>query len=388
MQPSDQVALMMYSASVTLVDLASRRARAFPEFDPSMAPQKGHFVNSVVGIPSILATLGSFGHGPQMFSSDILHALFWAAYIMDGYGGRLILFTGGRTQDFESTILKTFLVKSISLSIFCVEPVSPTVETMSKCTGGIIAKFGHLAHVRSLFTTPTAWDAACSLRLQPSVSLTSVLGHCTKLEPLVVAFPTITSSQSVIFEIDPGDGIPGDLYFQMAFRYLDDAGVRKVRVINGSLPFVDVLKWPIDTAALGLFLNRNRSVETSFQGRVVQTRQMMSAGSLLPLFIYGGSIRDKNFVECCSVERFALSMVETSIETGNGTYRAIFGVDVTLVFPRGNEDVMDVVKGCARTMGIDVMDVFWVDTEDEFNAMMREGEEALRWYSELRGFGG
>jgi hypothetical protein len=237
--------------------------------------------------------------------NQLNNALLWAVFQMEGYGGRLLLFTKS-TADLNHNILGSLQKNSISLCV--IEELNDSgFAKFSEATGGIVCGLGNVSLISSLFSLESAWDTCATLRVPPTVKISAVLGSCSLLSNDVIFFPVITSSESIICELSSATQNSGQFHFQLSLRFTDDQGVRKVRVINGRVPFVDVIKLPIDEAALALYLSRKRLVERRdelFASRVVLTRQLLFGDSRLAQLVYGGMYHDRGFVmaaaSCCS----------------------------------------------------------------------------------------
>ena len=166
--------------------------------------------------------------------------------------------------------------RSISISLFKAGPLR-TVENWAIRTGGIIAPLGQTPPLLNLFIVETAWNSALSIRTSTNVKKTAIYGNGWVLDNGVFQFPVATSQQSYVFELETTtpahvqskDGIPDNFYFQFAIRFTDDNGLRKIRIINGMLPFSDVLKFPLDEAAISLFLLRKRKKSNLVNTKII-----------------------------------------------------------------------------------------------------------------------
>ena len=175
----------------------------------------------------------------------------------------------------------------------------------------------------------------------------------------------------------------------MAFRYLDDNGIRKVRVINGRLPYTDVIKLPIDEAALTLFLARKRCFEQAamYTSRVILTRPLRAdPDSQLPVLLYTGWTADTTFVLSCSVERFALSVFVTRVVLFGKTFQVLFSPTVTTVYPKATEDEEEALRVATTHLGLCLNNFWYPEPETEFQSMVPSHADAENWYNSLCGY--
>ena len=385
---TDEVALITFGSAVTLVNLQTRRGRSFVEFDPSLLKKDKDdiFVSADVGVPAIkrcLSALGRSCNGPAC----LYQAMQWAVDRMNKRGGRLLLFTSGSAPDSRWDILSKIWQTPVSVNVFRLESIVD-VERVAECTGGIVSPFNNLPSLLSLFSTETAWDASSCLRVPPSVKVVSVMGSLSQKDQMEL-YPIVMSTQSVIYELRSESLGMGDCCFQMAFRYLDDNGIRKVRVINGRLPYTDVIKLPIDEAALTLFLARKRCFEQAamYTSRVILTRPLRAdPDSQLPVLLYTGWTADTTFVLSCSVERFALSVFVTRVVLFGKTFQVLFSPTVTTVYPKATEDEEEALRVATTHLGLCLNNFWYPEPETEFQSMVPSHADAENWYNSLCGY--
>jgi hypothetical protein len=305
---------------------------------------------------------------------------------MEGFGGRLLLFTKS-AADLNHDLLSSLQKNSIS---FCVieELNASGLAKFAEATGGIVCGLGNVSMVSSLFSLESAWDTCATLRLPPTVTISSVLGSCSVLSNDVTLFPVITSSESIIYELSSAVQNSGQFHFQFSLRFTDDQGVRKVRVINGRVPFVDVIKLPMDEAALALYLNRKRLVEQRdelFASRVVLTRQLLLGNSRLAQLVYGGMYHERGFVMAAAVEKFALANLVTEIVYKGKTFRVVWAPTMTVVFPRPEEEELEAIRAATKHLGFESLGCYCPDSEHEFARMVVDQEAAESWYRTIPG---
>jgi hypothetical protein len=384
-KPTDRIGLISFAGSVTIFDLNSGRGRAFGEFDPSLFPQVKTapvFVNAESCAPVLLSALKSLR--PGLNGNALGQALEWAALLMSGFGGRLVLFTGGRCLAPPADLLQRFQDDSISLSVFRTDAL-PALEKWAELTGGIVCPFRQVHSLCSLFAVESAWDASASFRCSPGVKVTKVLGKLSLLANDVALFPVITSAESVMYELRSEANF-GNFHFQFAIRFTDDNGVRRVRVINGRLPFVDVIKLPIDDSAMALFLNRKRMCEQQeelFFSRVSLSKGVFGASSLFHVAAYVGSLQDRNFLLGTSVEAFGLSVFCTTVELNGAAFRVVWAPGVTIVYPAVNREQEQAIWAAAHHFGLNMAVIMCPASEAEFLSMTGNDAQASQWYANL-----
>lgn len=422
-RPTDLIGLIIYSSTVTLVDLQNMKSQSFIEYEPSLFLKlKEFFVPASKYFENLKTCVKSFGHSKEFNQTVLYTSILWATSLMKKIGGRLLIFSSGRnnyygfdSDEFETNeevnmraeknerkvdILKILHNNSISVSLFKVGPLRQVEEWVSK-TGGVLAPFGQVPSLLRLFVLETAWDTALSIRTSNNVENVAIYGNGSKLENGVFLFPCCMSDQCYVFEMmTKQSGTPQNFCFQFAVRFTDDNGLRRIRIVNGMTPFTDVIKFPIDEAAISLFMLRKRFMEGReriFNSRVQLTRQLvMPSQSHLPLLLFGGTIMDSDFINNASIERYALAIFKTkftfSTKNEADNKEEIKVVDVvwthglTIAYPEPNEIEKRAITDTALQMGIAPMNFFTPKDIPEFESMVNNEREAARWYSEVTGF--
>jgi hypothetical protein len=301
---------------------------------------------------------------------------------MDGVGGRLILFTSGRSADDAADLSGELIAKSISLSV--VKALSmPIIELWAQITGGLIAPLSAAASLRFLFTERTAWFGSAVLRTNNGADLLGVMGPCCLTERGAVIAPALTPQDAIAFEfVQPALRI-GDFCFQLALRYIDDKGALRIRVINGRIRLAQAPTRPIDDAAVALFLSRNRAYGgdlKTFHGHIAAVKALMGPMSLFPVFAFTGTVRDQAFVVAASVEKFLLSLLVTAVRIGRDEFKVVWAAAVTIVWPRMDAAQEGVMRDVARALGVAQNEFFYPESEREFAMMNIEAREAAMWF--------
>jgi hypothetical protein len=388
-RPTDQVGLITFGAAVTLFHLNAKRGSAFTEFDLSLyfkRSEQPFFVNALIGVPAIISAVKSLRGMEYNMGNQLNNALLWAVSQMEGYGGRLLLFTKS-PADFNHDLLSCLHRNSISLCV--IEELNASgLAKFAEATGGIVCSIGNVSLVSSLFSLESAWDTCATLRVSPTVKISSVLGSCSQVSDDVILFPVITSSESIIYELSSATQNAGQFHFQLSLRFTDDQGVRKVRVINGRVPFVDVIRLPIDEAALALYLNRKRLVEQRdelFASRVVLTRQLLLGDSRLAQLVYGRMYHGRAFVMAAAVEKFALANLVTEIAYRGRTFRVLWAPTMTVVFPRPEAEELEAIMAATKHLGFESLGFYCPESEPEFVRMVVDQEAAESWYRTIPG---
>ncbi|OHS99144.1 hypothetical protein TRFO_34504 [Tritrichomonas foetus] len=414
----DYIGLITYSSSVTLVDLNSSKSQSFMDFEPELfLKNDSFFVTAEIGFENLIKTIKSFGHTKEFQRTLTFTALEWACHVMRKFGGRLLLFSSGRVREDDETqairnsdaanvysdinIFKTIRNRSISISLFKSSPIRQ-IENWAFNTGGIVCPFGQTSSLCGLFSVDSVWDCSMSFRTSTNVKNLAIYGNCSLLDNGVFVFPIATSEQSYIFELetivpsigssDPlqQGGVNQDFHFQFALRFTDDNGMRKLRIINGKMPFTDIIRFPIDEAAISLFLMRKRFAESReliFNSRVELSKNLLTPNTKLPQLIYGGTISDSPFLNDVTVERFAMSILKTTVDFGNDRkLSVVWTSSMIILFPQPTAQEMEAIANATHQMGISPMPFFSPKNESEFESMVDDDIEAKRWYSEVTGY--
>ncbi|KAK8893973.1 hypothetical protein M9Y10_022403 [Tritrichomonas musculus] len=427
-RPTDLIGLIIYSSTVTIVNLREMKSQSFIEFEPEIfLNEKDFFVPASEGFENLKTSVKSFIHSREFYQTILYSAILWSCHLMHKIGGRLLIFSSGRNnyygKDDNFANIEDFFVneknkeqkidifnilrnRSISVSLFKVGPLRQVEEWATK-TGGLILPFGQSPGLLSLFVLETAWDAALSVRTSTNVQTVAVYGNGSTLKNGVYLFPLVKSDQSYIFEL--ATKVPANVsnragrgdcfFFQFAVRFTDDEGLRKIRVINGMMPFTDVLRFPVDEAAISLFLLRkrfNESLEKVFNSRVELSKQLVMTDSpvksQLPVLLYGGTILDSQFLNNVTVERFALAILRTKFVFENSSsgekreFEVVWAHSMTICYPQPSEEERRVITDSALKLGIAPMSFFTPKDRPEFESMVDNEREAKRWYSEVTGF--
>lgn len=402
--PEDKIGLITYGTSATVYSLSSNKSYAYSEFDPSIMIDNNPFVmpakDGMYMIKKILETR-AINKEVKFVSANL--AVQWGLQCLKRLGGKAILFTSGKISDEPVSLLEIFIQRSVSLSIFKKSAVLE-FEKIAQKTGGTISQFGQTESLLSLFTLPTAWDAMCTLRTSPNVEVLSVMGAVTYHSKYrnIIKFPIINSSQSIVFDLnvkDPANPFIGEqsvmepatqfAYFQISFRFTDDKGLRKIRVINGRVPFTDFVKGPIDEAAYSLYLLRKRIIEKNehlFNSRVYNTKKIRSEGSALPILLYSGTAKDRYNLYNTSIERFALSVLVTNVKLNKKKYLLIWSPSLLLIYPKPNEDELNALHLVSSKFGLPNLKEFFPNTQEEFLSFITSDHDAEQWYNSVNGY--
>lgn len=383
---NDIIALITFSGSVTLYDIENTKAVAFPEFCPEFLVNPIKQVKAKENFEKLKACIESSYNSRQRHIANATDAIQWAAHMSDKNGGKIIMMTSGRYE--MSTDLVPILTKKVlSLNLFLMEH-NKTLENAASHTGGHCYMFDQLSQVsqmRSLFTLPTAWDAATSLRCTADMSkVIQYDGNCTTIDNSFIQHPIIDQSGSITcpISVDPTKA-SGDFIFQFAFRFTDDNGNRIIRIVNGKMPFSDNLPRPLDEPAIALFYLRHYASENNineFNDIGKKSRFYMdwtTPNTLFPQLLYGGLYQDKNFLLSTTVEQFALSIIETEIVIKGKKFTVCWRPGFTTVTPTPEQDEMEFFQVAAESLGFPYLRLF-IQTEKPVDA-----GKASVWYSSL-----
>jgi hypothetical protein len=389
--PADQIGLITFSGSVTVYDLNHNRSVAFAEFDPLLYIKRADspfLVNAIVALRGIRIALGARVHDrPPAANPALEEALSWAMWFLDGFGGRLLLFRSDQAMTPCEKLIPRIQQKSISLCL--IQETPSALDRCAEVTGGMVFKLGQIRSVAALFSVETAWDACASFRTAPTVKTAAVLGPCSLLSNGATLFPVITSTQSVFYELSTDHPNIGNCHFQLALRFTDDSGIRKVRVINGRMPFRDDIRLPVDEAALAAFLNRKRLLEKEdvmFASRMRLTRRVLPHENLLALFVYNAFFQETGFVIGASIEALVLSNVPSLVVCGAKEFRVIWSPELMLVFPRASDEEERALRVTTRYFGLLDRDIYFSDSEEEFLGMLNRGEAIEAWSQSFLNF--
>jgi hypothetical protein len=388
-RPTDQIALMTFSECPSVANLRTQTTRLLPEFNPGLLlptlSKSDFFIPASDSFAPMVELVKSLGHKEPSRPSALFGALKWAAALLEGLGGRLILFTSGRTTDPELNVLPLLLSKSISLSVFK-QAGLPIAEMWSQMTGGVVSALANFPPLAALFSDDTTWSGSAVIRTNRPEVQTTVMGPCCNVDEGAVVLPAMGGGSSLIYELTAKDVKPGEFLFQIAIRYLDDANILKIRVINGKLPLAKKVVAPLDEAAIALFLSRKRVYEHNeikFRAQVGFIKKFVGEDSLFPACAFAGSVRDPSFMVSVSVEKFVMSLSVTIVEIEGVPFRVRWAPDFTLIFPRLEDHQLEVMRAVGRNLGAGYSDFFFPDTEEEFQMMSVESREAARWFAEI-----
>ena len=385
----DLIGLIVFSSAVTLVDLTNSASQAFSEFEPeTFINEQNFFVRAEVGFKNLVNCIKSLGHQKQFLQTLTYSALQWAVHLMKGLGGRILMFTSGRCTEEPLDLLNILHKRSISISLFKTAPIR-VLENWAMHTGGFTRSFGELSSLAGIFRVQTAWDTALSIRLSSETKCTSIYGNGMILDNGVFSFPIATSEQSYFFEIKTDIPSIKNFYFQFAIRFTDNMGTRIIRIVNGMVPFTDIVRFPIDEAAISMFLLRKRYYESNeklFNSRVELTKNLVTQGTKLPELIYGGTLCDCPFLNDVTVERFAMSIFTTEADFGHRKLLLVWTPSMIIAYPEPTDEEQDAILRATWKMGIIPNVIFSAKSQKDFESMVNNERESKRWYSEISGF--
>jgi hypothetical protein len=377
-RPTDEIALMTFGDFPAIVNLQTRMSRPL---SPELPVGSSVFFRAEETFGSLVEVLRDMAGGGTQPQASLYGALHWATVLMDGVGGRLLLFTSGRATDECVDLFPRLLSKSVSLSVFKATSLG-NVELWAQMTGGVVGGLGNVPAITSLFKEETAWFGSVIMRTNGAAQLAGVMGPCCRTEHDVVLTPALTGGNSVVYEF--GD-VTGELRFQIALRHLDDAGRLRIRVINGQLPNA-VAK--VDEAAMALYASRKLVYERDTQAfyRVIrEAKEWMADGSLFPVLAFSGSVKDQGFVMGSSVEKFAMAVVVTKVVIGDTEFKVVWAPDFNMVWPRLSDEQEEVMREAGRGIGIPQKEFFYPENEEEFELVNIEARQAAQWFQGLSG---
>jgi hypothetical protein len=383
---TDQIGLITFAESVCIADVANGSPRIFTDFNPSLVNvKKDFFAPAPIAFPSISTLLNSFAHTKREIPLCLFSALRWATALLDRVGGRILLFTSGKATDPVIDLLSSLFVSLASLSVFKRGSLNP-VDQWAQMTGGFLGTISQTAAMCELFETETAWYGSAVLRMPAGFRTAGVFGPCGILEEGQVLVPQMTAGQAIVFEIASDAPDKTALTFQFAFRYFDDKGILKVRVVNGEIPVVQEVETPLDAAALALYISRKRVYEQQerlFNQRVGISKRFVGQNSALSVLLFTGSIRDPGFVVAASVERLALSVLVSEVRIGERSFEVVWGTETAVVFPKAEEGEEMALRETGKLLGVEGGALFYPDSAEEFRGMQTEVAGAGRWFDEI-----
>jgi hypothetical protein len=375
-QPGDQLGIMAFGESVWIADMTSRTVKTLPRIEPVELLDMAPFAPFETSFPLIRRVL-KIWHGTDKSQKHFMYAgLKWAISVLAARGGRLILFSSGKATDAEVDLYGDFVANNISLTIFR-ETAMPALDLSAAMTGGIAASLGQTAALSSLFLKTPAWFGTARLKLSNGFSVTS--GNEFLL-------PVLNNSQSLIFELGAESTENSQVIFQLAVDYVDEEGRGKTRVVNGRIPVARGFSGGIDEAAFALYLARKRAYQnddTLFREQVAIARRIVGESAVFPHFLFAGTVRDFAFIASCSVERFALTVLPSMVEIGERTFRVLWWVDATIVFPKPEEDDCQAIATIGLSHGALIAVFFFPESEAEFDRVQSERRAAVPWYDTL-----
>ena len=388
---NDLISLITFSGSVTLYDIAAKKATSFPEFDPFLIDKRIIYQrNAIQYYDNFLCCLKSAANNRRNSPCSLYSALKAAATIMGGYGGKVILFSTGRITDAkDEDILALFRKRMLSLNVFKHAPLHD-IEAIAYKTGGYASVFGNTELLKSLFTIPTAWDAATSLRVPKNCSIAFVDGNCSINENNCLIHPIIDQSSSITFGISIPTSSIGDFIFQFSFRFTNDNGERLIRIVNGKMMYADFFPRQLDNPSLALFLLRRRCEENNernFISRAISCRKFIDGEtSYFPLILYQGSSQDRSLAKTASVERFAMSTLPTEIIVSGRKFNVLWAASKLVVYPEPDESRKKAFDFATNFFGFLQMPIVYPKNDHEFLNYTSEIQESNRWFYQLSSY--
>jgi hypothetical protein len=386
---TDQLVLMTYGECASIANLGSQTARLLPEFNPGLllpTLSKGDFFSPVSGaFPAVTDFITSLAHKEPTRPSALFAALRWAAALLEGSGGRLLLFTSGKASDEEFNALSLLLSKSISLSVFKRAPIS-ILEMWSQMTGGVVSALSNVAPLISLFDDSAMWAVSAVMRTSQALTVASVTGPCCTREDGALVAPAMGTGNALVFELAARDSKAANVLFQLAVRYTDNDGELKIRIINGRLPVAARTEPPLDDPAIALFLSRKRVFdrdEARFRALTGSLKRFIKRGSVFPACAFAGTVRDPTFSIGASVEKLLLMVLPTRVEVGGTEFRVVWAPEFTIIFPRPDEQQESEIRKAGKSLGAGPAVLFFAESEEEFSMMNMGAKEALAWFDEI-----
>ena len=385
---NDLISLITFSGSVTLYDLTEKKAKAYPEFTPELIDKKIIFQrNALHYFDNLMKCLKSRSNTKRNSPCSLYLALKYASIIMGGYGGKVILFSTGRVTDInDEDMIALFSKKMLSLNIFKHAPIHD-IEKIAFKTGGYSTVFGNTELLRSLFTIPTAWDAATNLRVSKGCSIEFIDGSCFLNENQCLIHPIIDQSSSITFGLSTPTDPSGDFIFQFAFRFTNDKGERYIRIVNGKMLYADFLPKPIDNPSLALFLLRRRCEENNerlFISRAVSSRRFIDGEtSYFPLILYQGAEQDRSLAKTASVERYGMSTLPTEVIVSGRKFIVLWAANKFVIYPEPDDLRKPAFDYATKFLGFIDLPKIYPKNDQEYHTFISDLYESNRWFYQL-----
>lgn len=383
----DKIGLISFSMSVTLHYLDSSKAESFPEFDTELVPKLPNLVDAIKYTSNFLTSVKSRQNTNKNDNSSVFTALQWALHVLKGYGGRIFLFSSGRSTESFIDLQNLFETTSASLSIF--EQIPNTqLGSLALNTGGYVSHLFDEALLISLLNVKTAWDCSTVFRYDERICKCGTLLGGFLANNTTIRHPVIDESMSVTIPLCFKKGTEGDFTFQFATRFTSDDGKRVIRIVNGMMPVTDFVPMPYDISAIALYLLRLRArgvlTEKEFINRVVMIRNNSSIP--ISFLLYSGMTSDRSMICSSSVERFAMTCLITKLIIKGQTFSVLWTTKKIVVFPKPDESYTHYFKEISEKYGLITSSLYSPSNEEEFNSILRSQEEADQWYNECSEF--
>lgn len=389
--PRDRLCCVIFGAAIAVVDFARARMEAFVGCGTECCRAgDGAFGVGRAGAAAVVRALADARVAGERGAAP-LTACAWACELLGRCGGRVVLFSSGRCDECDGGALaRRVAAGAVSLSVFRSAPVH-ALEACAAASGGAARPFGPVEPVAALFAAATAWGASSALRVSRGFEVAGVLGPCARAESGVASFPVLTGEQAVIYEIRENgeERVGSEFFFQLAFRFTDDEGLVWTRIVNGRMPCTSVIQFPVDEAALALYMLRKRNYEVAEKGffeRIGALKEKMpSALRKMPVLLYNGRLMSRSFIGSTCVERFEMSIFPFDMEVEKRKFEVLFSSDAVIVFPEPNGKEKESIVKMIRDLGFAELAFYSPANEVEFQDMFIacSEKESVEWYSSI-----
>lgn len=393
-QDTDQICLITYSGTVTIYDLNTKIGTSFSEFDTNLYHnklRKKTLINAKIGLPNLLKVISCISanqasHFPEKMRFISLYtALRYLNEALLGYGGKALLFTTGQATDSFFDSLLQFEIHSISLSVFKTNS-NTIIEKWAQVTNGYIAPLNSPSLLQSLFTIPTCWDACLSLRTSSGATISSLMGGATINKNQAIVFPIIDQSQALTVELQCRMPLGQKFFFQFAFRFTDDKGVRKYRIINGTLPITMGLEPPIDEAAYSQYLLKKLYYEVD-RGKFDQRIRFLTnlANNITPngMPVLLASGKDWMVTFNSAVERLCMTVYPLSLKINETEFHLIFTINIIIIYPQPTDEQQQAIVQALTSLGLHINSFSCCKSMDEFNTFYMPQVQCMEWFNNI-----
>ena len=394
-QENDLIGLITYSGSVTLYDINAKKSYAFPEYTPEVCKyeiaQVPYASESV--LENIKTCLRAAQNDRYMPPAVVYEALQWASFVINKNGGKIILLSSGKISGDEILMKPTLQLQMISVNIFTLID-NETFRSLAQTTGGyyhhIKDDMSHLDAITSLIIEETAWDAASSLRFNSEgVKILSIQGPCYVDENNCVIHPNINHNTSITYTLGIDKTlIKGDFIYQFAFRFTDDKGQRLIRVVNGRMPFADVMPSDIDEASLALFALRQKYKTNSdyiynHLLSIIKQRIQMKQTTMLPAYFFYGAQKDKSFILSTTPTIFALTFTQSEINVKQNKFGLLSLENVNVIYPKPNDNEIQEIQSLLQKNGFKLKPFYFPQTLQEYQGLFKDQAPAFAWFQRV-----